>query len=58
MELETKALITGLIGLLGAAAFFGLTIYPFQYGLVESFLLAGLVVIFVLFETVLDDTTF
>lgn len=58
MDRTTRALLVGVIGILGAVAFFGLTVYPFQYGLVESSLLAGFFVLISVFEVVLDETSF
>lgn len=58
MERTTQAFLVGTIGILGAVVLLGLTVYPFQYGVVESSLLAGLIVLFALFEFVLDETTF
>lgn len=58
MELSTRALLTSIIGILGAVGLFGLTIYPFEYGVVESSVLVGALVIAALLETVLDDTSF
>lgn len=58
MERTTKAFLVGIIGLLGAVVLLGLTVYPFQYGIVESSLLAGFIVLAALFEFVLDETTF
>ena len=40
MERTTQAVFTGAIGVIGAMVLLGLTVYPFQYGLVESSLLA------------------
>lgn len=58
MERETQAFLVGIIGLLGAVVLLGLTVYPFQYGIVESSLLAGFIVLAALFKFVLDETTF
>lgn len=55
---ESKGLLVVMIGVLAAAVMIGLTVYPFQYGVVESSLLAGLLVLFALFEVVLDETSF
>ncbi|MFB6250465.1 MAG: hypothetical protein ABEI27_02045 [Halobellus sp.] len=58
MQRRTRAALLGTISLAGAALLFGLTVYPFQYGLVESFLLLAALVAVAVFETVLDDTSF
>lgn len=46
-----------LLGLLGAGVLLGLTVYPFDYGVVESALVAGLFVAVALFEFVLDSAS-
>ena len=51
MDVAQWAMLTGLVG---ALTFLGLTVYPFQYGPVESTLLAGGLVLFGLFKFVLD----
>ncbi|SDQ79608.1 hypothetical protein [Halopelagius longus] len=58
MVSPTKAFLVCGAFLLGAVGLFGLTVYPFQYGLVESAILAGAFVLVALFETALDDTSF
>lgn len=58
MERTTQAFLVGTIGILGAVVLLGLTVYPFQYGVVESSLLVGVIALFALFEFVLDETTF
>ena len=58
MDRSTQALLTSVIGILGAVGLFGLTVYPFQYGVVESSILVGVLVGAALLETVLDDTSF
>jgi uncharacterized membrane protein len=58
MERSTQLLLTGIISTLGAVGLFALTIYPFEYGLGESLLLTGALVGALLFQTVLDDTSF
>lgn len=58
MERSTKLLLTGIITTLGAIVFLGLTVFPFEYGLGESFLMTGVLVGALLFQTVLDDTSF
>lgn len=58
MERSTKALLTAVIGLLGAVGIIVLTVYPFQYGFGESLLLVGALAGALLFQTVLDDTSF
>ena len=58
MDRREKAWVVGLLSLLGAIALFALAVYPFQYGLVESTLLVGGLIAFLIFQTVLDDTSF
>ncbi|WP_253737863.1 hypothetical protein [Halohasta salina] len=58
MERSTEALLTAVIGVLGAVGFLALTVYPFQYGFGESLVLIGALVAALLFQTVLDDTSF
>ena len=58
MEQTTQAFFVGMIGVLGAVALFGLTVYPLQYGVVESSVLVGLIVLFALFKFVLDEAIF
>ena len=58
MDRSTKALLTAAIGLLGAVGLLALTVYPFQYGVGESLVLVGALVGALLFQTVLDDTSF
>ena len=41
MATRSKGLLTGIIGVFGAAGLLALTVYPFDYGLVESAVLAG-----------------
>ncbi|UPW01332.1 hypothetical protein M0R88_04315 [Halorussus gelatinilyticus] len=41
--------------LVGVVAWLALSVFPFQYGVVESGVLAGLLVLFGLFEFVLDE---
>jgi hypothetical protein len=53
-----KAVLTALIGLVGAVIVLGPSVYPFQYGLLESVVLAGAFVLLAVFETVLDDARF
>jgi hypothetical protein len=55
MERATKGLLVGVGGVGGALAFLALTVYPFQYGPVESALLVGGLLLFALVETILDD---
>ncbi|WP_164722101.1 hypothetical protein [Haloterrigena salifodinae] len=55
MKGTTQAFLVTIIGILGAVIFLGLTVYPFQYGFVESSILAGLIVLFSLFQFVLDE---
>jgi hypothetical protein len=58
MDRREKAWVVGLTSFLGAIVLFALAVYPFQYGLVESTLVVGGLIAFMLFETVLDDTSF
>ncbi|MFB6293200.1 MAG: hypothetical protein ABEH60_02930 [Halonotius sp.] len=58
MNRREKAFLVGVIAFLGSIALLALTVYPFQYGLVESTLLVGGYIAFMVFETVLDDTSF
>ncbi|WP_327053545.1 hypothetical protein [Halomicrococcus gelatinilyticus] len=58
MEGTTKALLVAAIAFIGALAFLALAVYPFQYGPVESAVLAGLLVLVALLETVLDRSSF
>ena len=58
MDRRAKAWLVGVFGGLGSIALLALTVYPFNYGLVESTLLVGGLLVFMLFETVLDDTSF
>ncbi|MFD1640711.1 hypothetical protein [Halohasta litorea] len=58
MERSTRVLLTVVIMALGAAGLLALTVYPFQYGLGESLILVGALVGALLFQTVLDDTSF
>jgi hypothetical protein len=53
MEQRGRFVLAALV--LGAVFFVGLTVYPYQYGVVESGLLVGVLVVFGLVETVLDD---
>jgi len=55
MATRTTVLLTGMIGVVGAAGLLALTVYPFDYGLVESAVLAGAFVLAALFQTVLGD---
>jgi hypothetical protein len=58
MERSTKLLLTGIIVAFGAVVLLGLTVYPFEYGFGESLLLTGALVGALLFQTILDDTSF
>jgi len=58
MDRREKAWVAGLVSLLGAIALFALAVYPFQYGFVESTLLVGGLIALLIFQTVLDDTSF
>ncbi|MFB6202015.1 MAG: hypothetical protein ABEI98_08385 [Halorhabdus sp.] len=51
---RTSAILTGIVGVVGATVFLGLFVYPLQYGPVESAVAAGLVVLAGLWEFVLD----
>lgn len=53
-----RVLLVAVIGTIGAVVMLAMTVSPFQYGLVESAVLAGAIVLFALFETVLDDASF
>ncbi len=55
MEVQTKALLVGIIGAVAAAGMLVLTVYPFDYGVVESTVLVGVFALAALFRTVLDD---
>lgn len=58
MERTTRMILTGIVGVLGAVVLIGLLVFPFQYGVVESTILAGAFVCFALFEFVLNETSF
>ncbi|WP_226011897.1 hypothetical protein [Halomicrobium salinisoli] len=58
MDTREKVTLTGVIGLLGAVVFLALSVYPFQYGPVESGVLAGTFVAAALFQFVLGEATF
>ncbi|MDQ2054712.1 MULTISPECIES: hypothetical protein [Halobellus] len=58
MRRRTRALLVAVICLVGAGVLIALTVYPFQYGIVEGVIVAGALVVAALFETVLDDTSF
>lgn len=58
MDRSTRALPSGIIAALGAIVLLALTVYPFQYNFGESLLLTGALVGTLLFQTVLDDTSF
>lgn len=55
MEARTKALVTGAISIIAAVGGLALTVFPFDYGVVESTALAGCFVLIALYRTVLDD---
>jgi hypothetical protein len=55
MEQRGRFVLAALVLGAGAVFFVGLTVYPYQYGVVESGLLVGVLVVFGLVETVLDD---
>ncbi|WP_408959636.1 hypothetical protein [Natrinema sp. 74] len=48
--------LLSVVGVIGALLFLGLSVYPFQYGVVESIVLAGGFVVLSIFQFVLDDT--
>jgi hypothetical protein len=58
MDDRTTTLLTVVVLLAGVLAFLGLSVYPFQYGLVESLAVAGGVVALGLVEFVLDRSSF
>jgi len=55
MATRTKALFIGIVGTVAAAGMLALTVFPFDYGVVESAVLAGAFVLVALYQTVLDD---
>ena len=55
MAIRTKALLTGTIGVVAAVGLLALTVSPFDYGVVESAVLAGAFALAALFQTVLGD---
>ena len=58
MDRREKAWVAGLISLLGAIVLFALAVYPYNYGPVKSTLLVGGLIALLIFQTVLDDTSF
>lgn len=58
MDTREKAALTAVVGVIGAVVFLALSVYPFQYGAVESGVLAGAFVVAALIQFVLDETTF
>ncbi len=58
MDLGALGLRIGVFGAVGAIAFLGLTVYPFQYGPVESAVLVGGIALYGLVKFVLDTTRF
>jgi uncharacterized membrane protein YgdD (TMEM256/DUF423 family) len=58
MDRREKAWFVGVIAFLGAIVLLALTVYPFNYGPVGSTLLVVGLIAVMLFETVLDDTSF
>ena len=58
MDRRAKAWLVGAFVVLGSIVLLALTVYPFNYGLVESTLLVGGLLVFMLFETILGDTSF
>lgn len=58
MGRRRRGILVGAIGVLGAVGFLALTVYPFQYGPVESSILVGGLVLFAVLETLLDRTSF
>lgn len=57
MERVEKAIIVGVIGLFSAGLLLGLTVFPFQYGIVEGSVMAGLLFLLAVFHFVLKSTT-
>ncbi|WP_226040224.1 hypothetical protein [Natrinema sp. DC36] len=56
MDRRTQTFLVSVIGFIGAVIFLGLSVYPFQYGFLDSVLLAGGFVVLSLVAFVLDDT--
>ncbi len=55
MARDEDLLLSAVIAAVGAVLWLALSVYPMQYGVVESGVLAGLLVLVGLFEFVLDD---
>lgn len=58
MARDVQWALLGLVGVVAAVIYLGMTVYPFQYGFAESAVLAGAFVLFALFESVLDRSSF
>ncbi len=58
MDRHVRLGLVALVCLVAVAAFLGLTVYPLEYGPAESAVLAGAILLFGVWEFVLDDTTF
>ncbi len=56
MDRPATMFLLSVVGVIGALLFLGLSVYPFQYGVVESIVLAGGFVVLSIFQFVLDDT--
>jgi len=54
LETRAKALLISVIGTVAAVGMLALTVYPSEYGAVESAVLAGASVLAALFKYVLD----
>ncbi|NHN60154.1 MULTISPECIES: hypothetical protein [Halorussus] len=55
MDSRTQRLLAIGVLVVGAVLWLALSVYPFQYGRVQSLVLAGLFVAFGFFEFVLDE---
>ncbi|NUC73279.1 hypothetical protein HTZ84_13320 [Haloterrigena sp. SYSU A558-1] len=55
MKQMTQTILISVIAFIGALIFLGLSVYPFQYGFLESVLLAEGFVVLSLVEFVVDD---
>ena len=55
---RTRAVLTALALFAGAVVAFGLAVYPFRYGALESVVVGTALVAVLLFETVLDEAAF
>jgi hypothetical protein len=58
MNSKEKSVLTAGILSVGALVFVALSVYPFQFGTMESPVFAGLLVGLGIVELVLDDTSF